>query len=140
MNLIVDSNVLFTFFWKNSVSRKLFTDQELELHSPAFALEEIKTHTNEIMSKTKLTREQFESIKKQLSTLVNFINLETYATFLKEACTITPDQNDVDFIALSLKLKCPIWSNDHALTQQDKCRIFTTKEIIELISEKDRIQ
>jgi len=38
MEFVVDTNVLFTFFWEGSFTKKLLVKQELELFSPEFAL------------------------------------------------------------------------------------------------------
>jgi len=43
MRLVVDSNVLFTFFWKNFVFRNIL-DKSVELFSPEYALEEINKY------------------------------------------------------------------------------------------------
>jgi len=55
MKLVVDSNVLFSFFKRDSTTRKLVIDPELEfnleLFTPADALEELKERGGEICSK-----------------------------------------------------------------------------------------
>ncbi|HLD88876.1 MAG TPA: PIN domain-containing protein [Candidatus Nanoarchaeia archaeon] len=132
MKLVVDSNVVFTFFWKKSVARELFLKQDLELYSPEFALEEISKYSDEIIFKTKTTPEEFNKIKKELLVLVDFIPLKEYADYLQHAAKITPDKDDVDFVALSLKLKCPIWSNDNEIRNQAHFKVLTTKEVIGL--------
>jgi predicted nucleic acid-binding protein len=58
MEFIVDGNVLFTFFWKRSVTRKLFLEPDLELYSPEFALEEINKYQEDIIRKTNLTKKR----------------------------------------------------------------------------------
>ena len=54
MKLVVDSNVLFTFFWKGSVFKN-FLDTPIQLFSPEYALEEINKYSLEIMKKTSLS-------------------------------------------------------------------------------------
>ena len=41
MRIIVDTNILFSFFWKKSILKELLNNPSLELFSPEFALEEI---------------------------------------------------------------------------------------------------
>ena len=67
MRLVIDSNVLFTFFWKGSVFKKISIKQDLELFSPEFALEEINKYSAEIMRKAKLSREEFRKLKEELA-------------------------------------------------------------------------
>ena len=46
---------------------------------------------------------------------------------------ITPDPNDAEYFALALKLGCGIWSNDKKLKEQDKIKIYSTSDLIELV-------
>ncbi|MBI2136693.1 hypothetical protein HYU06_06500 [Candidatus Woesearchaeota archaeon] len=131
MKLVVDSNVLFTFFWKNSVARELFLKQDLELFAPEFALQEINKYHDEIMRKAKLSPHEFNKQKHELSIYIEFISIEEYSLFFMQASEITPDRDDVDFVALSLMLSCPIWSNDIVLKNQKHFKVLTTKEVIE---------
>ncbi len=133
MKLVVDSNVLFTFFWKRGTTRNLFVKQELELISAEFSLEEIKKYEKEIIKKAKLSRKEFNDLRKELATIVEFISLDEYKDFLQEAVKITSDQNDVDFFALALKMSSSIWSNEKNLKKQNKVFIFSTEEVIDLI-------
>lgn len=64
MKFVVDTNILFTFFWKNSFTKGILVDQ------------------------------------------------------------------DFDFIALAIKLNCPVWSNDPHLKQQSLVKVFNTNEFI----------
>ncbi len=43
-----------------------------------------------------------------------------------------PDENDIIYFALALKLKCCIWSNDKALKRQDRIMVLSTKELLGL--------
>jgi len=43
LKIVVDTNVLFSFFRKDSTTRKIISDTKLfEFYSPDFALEELK--------------------------------------------------------------------------------------------------
>ncbi len=132
MKLVVDSNILFTFFWKNATATDLFVFQNLDLYSPEFALEEIEKYAPEIIRKAKMTEKEFLDIKKEIQMLITFVPLATYASSLPQSIKISPDKDDVDFFAVALLKDCPIWSNDKRLRQQTKVKIMTTKEIIDL--------
>lgn len=56
MKIVVDSNILFIFFWKNSTFSNLCEQIELHLISPEYALEEINRYKEEIMKKAKFQR------------------------------------------------------------------------------------
>ena len=101
MKLVVDSNVLFTLFWKNSIFSKISLRQDLELFAPEFAIEEINKYKKEIMHKTKISEKEL--------------------------------LNDIDFIALALKLKVPLWTNDKLIKKVKDINILNTKELIEIM-------
>lgn len=181
MIFVVDSNVLFTFFWKfmkfeqsknftkqeknleffwkNSVFEGISSKEEIKLFSPEFALKEINKHSSEIMKKAGLTKDTFEKKKKELLEKVEFIALEEYSDFFKQAellaksyseeemrrseASSTKDAKrplesellkDIDFFALALKLGCSIWTNDKLFKKQSEVSVLTTKEMIELLS------
>lgn len=131
MKLVVDSNVLFTFFWEKSTSRELFLRQDLELFSPELAIHEIDKYAQDIMRKAKLSKSEFERTKGELKVLIGIIPLEEYSSFLERARHICPYPNDVDFVALALKLNCPVWSNDKELHGK-VFRVWGTREVINL--------
>lgn len=63
-----------------------------------------------------------------------------FAVLIKEGITaeiqaeeISPDKDDTLYIALAMKLKCPIWSNDKDLKKQSEVKIYSTKDIIEIL-------
>jgi len=144
MKLVVDSNVLFTYFWKGSVFKN-FVDTPVQLFSPEYALEEINKYSLEIMKKTLVSKEQFKKLKQELALKVDFISLKEYSPSFPEALKIARKFSkheyeefvkDIDFFALALMLGYPIWSNDKLFKKQSKVLVFNTKEIIELLDIK----
>jgi|SRR3989344_4318139 len=142
MRFIVDSNVLFTFFWKDSVFRKILLKQKLILFSPDYALEEINKYSEEITVKAKISKHEFKKSLAELLIFVEFIHLKEYLPFIKDAGLLAENLSneekqefllDIDFSALAISLNCSLWSNDSILKKQQKVNVFSTKEIIELI-------
>ncbi len=134
MRLVVDTNILFTQFWKNSFTKKLFTNKKLNLFSPEYALEEIKLHAGEILEKTKISKEEFNKLRKEMVILIKFVPLQGYSNLLKDLLNVISDSKDIDFLALALKLDCPIWSNDPHLKKQTKIQVYTTEEIFDWLN------
>ncbi|MBU1204229.1 MAG: hypothetical protein KKG60_04140 [Nanoarchaeota archaeon] len=143
MKLVVDSNVLFTFFWKNSVFRDILVKGGIILFSPELALKEIEKYRKEIIEKAKISQQDFKEIKKELKKNVAFIPLEEYTDSIGTARQIENDfskqevgdfLDDLDFFALAYELRCPLWSNDKLLKKQNKIPVFTTREIIILLN------
>ncbi|MBU2099620.1 hypothetical protein KKB11_00115 [Candidatus Micrarchaeota archaeon] len=129
MKLVVDSNILFSFFWKHSFLNTVMPSKELELYSPEFALKEISKYKKEIMKKTKLEKKEFESKREELALFIEFVPLEKYKNFFSKLKNV-PDKDDIDFLALALKLECSLWSNDKALKKQGKVKVLETSEIL----------
>ena len=146
MKLAADTNILFTFFWKHSLLRTILTEKHLQLISPEYALNEILCYKEEIKKKAKLSRDEFNKIFAELQQQVIFVPVLEYQNNMKEAATVikisalTEDEkkeiiDDIDFLALSLKLNCLLWSNDALLKKQKKIPVITTKELIDLLAE-----
>lgn len=131
MKLVVDTNVLFSFFNKESKARELSTMSSLILYSPRFALDELDEHKDEILQRFSLSEMQFSFILKLLQTVVNFVGIKEYKRFLPVAEKVSPDPDDVDFFALAFKLECGIWSNDSEFRKQSRVEVFSTKDLVE---------
>src|SRR3989344_154018 len=133
MRLVIDTNKLFSFFWKGSLIKKLlFTGHEL--FSPKFALEELEKHKSEIMEKTGLTSKEFLEFKDKLKNVVEFAPFSEYSGKISEAFNLLPEHpKDIDFLALALKLNAGIISNDKELKKQSRISVFNDSELSKLI-------
>ncbi|MFH1803173.1 MAG: PIN domain-containing protein [archaeon] len=144
MKLVIDSNVLFTFFWKNSaLTNILEIKPDIELFSPEYALTEITNNKLELLQKTKLSASEFDKKKNELAEIVSFIPLKEYSSSIKEIKSLThsfPEHKkdeilkDADFLALALQLNVPLWSNDKLLRKQPQIPVLSTADMIELLS------
>ncbi len=133
MKCVVDTNILFSFFWENSLTKKLLITTNLELMSPEIALKEIKNYKNEIIKKTGISGINFINELKKLKLLIDFVKKKSYDNFIKKSIKISPDKNDSEFFALCFKHSCFLWSNDRILKNQEKIKVLSTKEIIEIM-------
>ncbi|MDO8627264.1 MAG: PIN domain-containing protein [Candidatus Diapherotrites archaeon] len=137
MRLVVDSNILFTFFWKNSCTKEFlhkFHEKGFFLYSPEFSLSEIKKYTDEIIIRAKISTSEFEKLLNELSSIVKFLPLDKYKDFFDIAIMVCPDSDDADFFALAMNLGCPLWSNEKQLKNQNKIDVINTKELIDLVA------
>jgi len=90
-------------------------------------------HKDLILGKTSRTNEEFIQIMHALKDVIAIIPKEEYSKFMKEAEKITPDEKDVLYFALALKLRCGIWSNDKKLKTQNKIKIYSTEDLLKNI-------
>lgn len=65
--------------------------------------------------------------------MVKFLEKSEYDEFLERAISDLPDSKDSPYLALALSTKSPIWSNDSHLKRQKLIKVFTTKEIIDML-------
>ncbi len=78
MKFVVDTNILFTFFWENSFNKGILLDQDFEFFAPEYALEEINRNKKEIIRKTEISFDKFKELRTDLAICVGFIPLEEY--------------------------------------------------------------
>ena len=136
MKLVVDTNVLFSSFKKESETRKLISNFEiLESVTPSFCIDELNEHKECICEKSMLSDSEFEEVFDDLLIFVKVFSLSEYKEFLSDAKTVSPDPDDIDLFALALKLDCPIWAQEKAFKKQSKIKVFSTSDLISFLSE-----
>src|SRR3989344_4080038 len=125
MRIIIDSNILFSALIKDSVTRKIILEYNGCFLFPYIIFEEMEEHKEELLEKTGLEKEEFD----------NLLNL-ILKKVKKEALEIVKDIDVDDFIFVACALAYDnslIWTKDRRLKEQDKVRIYNTKEIIKLL-------
>jgi predicted nucleic acid-binding protein len=142
MRLVADTNILFTYFWEGSALRKICDERRAELFTPELALKELDKYADSIARRTGRTADDFRKMRKEM--LLNFtvIDKKDYSGFytktrsmlahlpkneLKEA------SEDLDFLAASIMLCCPLWTNDKLLRKQSGVIILDSKEVVSLL-------
>lgn len=60
--------------------------------------------------------------------------LDEFKDFWEEAKQISPDSDDVEYLAVALSLDCAIWSKDRDLKEkQFRVVVVTTEELTKLL-------
>jgi len=132
MHLVLDANILFSVLIKNSYTADLFF-KNLTLYSPDFLIEEFLKYEDLLLNKTHISREDYIKTLHLLNDIVITVPKEDFLSFIDLAKKISPDKKDVLYLALALKLNCPIWSNDKRLKQQDEVLVYSTEELKKII-------
>ena len=135
MKLVVDANVVFSAFIKDSKTRELILKRKLDLLAPEFILDEIKKYSSYIQSKTQLSKEQFKNIEELIFAQISVVPKTEFSKFIPQGQKISPDKNDSHYFALALHSNCPLWSNDSPLKEQGAVKVFTTKELLEQLKQ-----
>ncbi|MFH1072559.1 MAG: PIN domain-containing protein [Nanoarchaeota archaeon] len=131
MKVVVDANIfLSALISPGGKTCELIFSNELSLAAPEYLFEEFTRHQAEILKKSRLSKAEFAVALSLISSQIQFIPYAEFKDKIHQAEQITPDPNDTEYLALALRLKCPIWSNDKALKKQDAVKIFSTQEIL----------
>ncbi|MBI2628657.1 PIN domain-containing protein [Candidatus Pacearchaeota archaeon] len=135
MNLIIDANILFSALIKDNLSHTLLFNEKFRLFTPEYIFTELEEHKEEILDKTERTTEEFFKMIETLKRRIVIVPLEELVPYIEEAENITLDTDDMAYFALALKLKCPIWSNDKHLKNQDKVIIYSTEDLLNVLGD-----
>ncbi|MGE0793070.1 MAG: putative toxin-antitoxin system toxin component, PIN family [Candidatus Woesearchaeota archaeon] len=133
MNLVLDANILFAALIKNSTTTKLLFNSNLKLYTSKFIFEEFEKYKSLILRKTKKSEKELELILDILKEIIYIVSIDEYFEYIERAKDISPDPKDMDYIALALKLNCSIWSNDKELKNQNFVKIYSTKDILDIL-------
>lgn len=81
-----------------------------------------------------MSEKEFKDLFSNLLKYVKIVKTEKTINYKEQAFNIIGniDKDDVIFIATALAFDCPIWSDDRHLQEQDKIKILTTKDMINL--------
>lgn len=133
MNLVVDTNILVSFFRSNPVNEIISNSKSLNLQllSPEYAIDELKKNKQDILKYSGPNSKQFNSKISELLKFINAIPKDSFKEFESQAEQLIHDK-DIPFFALALKINCPIWSNEPAFKEQSKVEILSNKDMIEL--------
>ena len=133
MDLVVDANEIFAALIKESKAYELIFDERLHLFSTEFFFTEFEEHSKEIREKTGKTEEELNNLLDVLIKRIALVPMEELLPYLDEAEKISPDPDDVAYIALALKLKCAIWSQDRKLKEnQSKVQVYSTEDLVKM--------
>jgi len=137
MELVIDTNIVFSAMVKNSVSRFLLLNPNLILYSPEGIISELEEHKEEIRKKSRLSEERYNELMAILLSKIKLVPKEDIAPYLKEAIEFSPDKEDSPFFALCLAKGIPLWSNDKPLKErQSVVRVLSTSELFNVIKRK----
>jgi predicted nucleic acid-binding protein len=111
-------------------------NSNIEFISPEYTFAEILKHTDLIKKKAKLAPNDLQYVMDMLFSRITIYPKEEYADCYIQAKEIMKDidPDDAPFLALAMKTKVDgIWSEDKGFQQQNYVKIYTTKELLEII-------
>ncbi len=138
MIVVVDANVIFSALLGRGNTFNVFESnkifQRFEFVAPEFLFTEIGKRMDKILAHTKLNKDEVSQIFGFLKDQINFVPASDFLDKLEEAVKI--NKKDSPYIALALKLNCPIFSGDKRLKQQNIVKVYSPKELLDLLSKE----
>lgn len=137
MRIVVDSNIIFSALISG---KEVYLDifKKNDVYIPDIVFSELNKYELRLVQKTKLKQTQFKNfiqmVFEEVIVIPKFaISIESWQNAY-EICKDT-DEKDTPFIALSLELKIPLWTNDKKLISGIRAKgfynIVTNEELLE---------
>ena len=134
MQLVIDANILFAALIARKKSLDIILRPDIEIAAPNFIKKEWKEHQEEIAKKANLSISETTAFFIILTEKVRFYTPEEIIQEIGEIKDTIEDVDDLEYLALALKLKCPLWSEDKDLKEQSVVNVINTQELINLLS------
>ncbi len=134
LEVVFDANVLFRSLISGGEILKILFDGKLKLFAPLKLKEEFIKHEDEILSRSKLSKKEFNKLKFLLFKRITFVSLEEYKSFISKARKILiGHEKDEDFIALCLLKNIKFWTYEQRFFKNEYG--ISTKQISGLLRE-----
>src|SRR3989338_8930930 len=104
MHVVLDTNILFSALIKDSTARKLILEYEGIFLFPEYIFEEAEKHKDEILRKSEMSREEFNTLLALILRKVLIIPSEVLEPYRQETHNLMKDidMNDILFVACAL--------------------------------------
>jgi predicted nucleic acid-binding protein len=113
---VIDSNVLFRTLISKGEIIELFFNNNLKIYAPQILWEEFCNHKKEILSKSNLSKKDFQVLSSLLFSRISIVSLNEYKEFLPQAKKLLEyHEKDEDFIAICLLKCCKLWTYESRL-------------------------
>ncbi len=136
MKLVIDTNIIISSLISNSARRYILMNANIEFIAPEYTYTEISKHADIIKKKSKLSADDLKYVMDMLFSRITIYPKDEYADCYLQAKDIMKDidPDDAPFLALAMKTRVDgIWSEDKGFQEQNHVKVYTTKQLLELI-------
>lgn len=129
--LAADANVILSAVAGKAALRVLLKE-DIEIATTQFNIDEVRQYLGVIAEQYSLGEEILESQLKLLP--IEIYSQHFYESFLKGASKKLSgrDDDDIELLALALKLKIPVWSNDSDF-KDSGVEVYTTAKLLKIV-------
>jgi len=131
MKIVIDANILFSALIVKGRTDELILRNSLELFAPDFLLKEFNKYLLLILEKTRRSDQEILNAYNLIIKRITFIKENDFSDYITNAEEICPDENDIFYFALALKLNCGIWSNNKLLKNQEVITVYSTSDLLD---------
>jgi predicted nucleic acid-binding protein len=144
VGLVADTNILISALVKDrSINARLIKSDCFALYFPEYGLKEIESYLDYIRAKREKSSQSLalDYALKIILEAIQVVPLELYRHKIRDAFEIMKeiDEKDAPILALAMQMGCSIWSNDKHFQSQKAVRVYTTREVMGLLEEKELI-
>ena len=133
MRILADTNRIIAALVKAGTTRNILFDENFEFVTPDYTITEIQQHEDELLKKTKLTKEEFEVLLALIFEHVTIIPLLEYEDFIDECKNDISDPDDIPHLAACLASNAyGIWAHDRHFLEQRKAKVLTNIDMLRL--------
>ena len=138
MRFVVDANVVVSSLIAGGVSFRVFALNSVlnkfEFIAPDFLISETEKHIPELFEETRLPGNIFFDTLNFLFEEIDVIPSEEFREFVPESEKILSTHlKDVPYLALALKLNCPIFSGDKVLRRLSPVKVRNPRELLDIL-------
>lgn len=130
--LVVDANPIISALLGGAALRAFWNEAVKEWATTQFTVNEVRSYLSRLASKIYVPEEMLRlELELLLLTVCKKENYRDFVPGAKKRIT-ERDKNDVDLLALALKLDYPIWTNDQDF-EQIGTKLYTTAKLLEVL-------
>ena len=135
MKLLVDTNRIMATPIKDSDSRKIIKNSDIEFVTICLSKDELEKYKDYIKEKSGVTDDEFKVVFNRIMRNVSVLRDDLIRPFMQEAKEIMDniDKKDTPFIAAALATGFSIWSEDEHFDKQSLIKIFKTKDLVKYL-------
>jgi len=136
MNIVIDSNILFSALIRDSMTRKIILNYDGFFLFPSYIFIEMEKHIDELLEKACMNRVDFDKLLHIILRKVLIVPASVMNAYKDEALGIIKDIDIDDTLFIACALAYPgsvIWSDDAVLKSQIRVNILNTKEMIKYL-------
>src|SRR3989338_8610780 len=134
MKIVIDTNRIIAAFVKDGTTRKILLNKAFEFVTPDYTITEIDKHKEELQVKTGLDDSVFEVLLALIFENIKIIPFLDYTGFVGICKGKISDPDDIPVLATALATRAQgIWVHDPHFLEQKRIKIFTNKDMLELI-------